>query len=476
MFPSPEREIYCNRTLNLRAIKAIGYDMDYTLVHYRVEEWERHAYLHTKQKLVSQGWPIEHLEFQPQMVIRGLIFDTELGNIVKTNRFGYVKKAIHGTRPLDFEAQRAVYAREIVDLASDRYVFMNTLFSLSEGCLYGQLVDLLDERKLPEVLGYRDLYRRVRTSIDEAHFEGQLKAEIMADPDRFVELDPELPRALIDQKQSGKRLMLITNSDWSYTAFMMSWALDRFLPAGTTWRQLFDVNIVAARKPDFFSVRGSLFEVVSEDGLLRPALRGIQPGGTYLGGSAQQVEQYLGCSGDDILYVGDHIWGDVHVSKRVLRWRTALVLRELEAEIRALHDSEAMQLELDRRMTAKEKREFESCQVKLELQRRRHERPGGGGGDARLQERLQELRSELQAMDEEIAPLAKAASEVGNPSWGPLLRAGNDKSALARQIERSADIYTSRVSNFLYQTPFMYLRSPRGSLPHDPGYTGRRQD
>ncbi len=27
------RRVYCNRTLNLRSIRAIGYDMDYTLVH-----------------------------------------------------------------------------------------------------------------------------------------------------------------------------------------------------------------------------------------------------------------------------------------------------------------------------------------------------------------------------------------------------------------------------------------------------------
>jgi len=48
------------------------------------------------------------------------------------------------------------------------------------------------------------------------------------------------------------------------------------------------------------------------------------------------------------------------------------------------------------------------------------------------------------------------------------MRAGNDKSHMARQVERYADIYMSRVSNFLFQTPFVFLRSPRGSLPHDP--------
>jgi hypothetical protein len=64
--------------------------------------------------------------------------------------------------------------------------------------------------------------------------------------------------------------------------------------------------------------------------------------------------------------------------------------------------------------------------------------------------------------------LAKEAAELGSTRWGALLRSGNDKSHLALQIEKSADIYTSRVSNFLYATPFSYLRSRRGSMPHDP--------
>ena len=68
--------------------------------------------------------------------------------------------------------------------------------------------------------------------------------------------------------------------------------------------------------------------------------------------------------------------------------------------------------------------------------------------------------------------MAKAATELRNPTWGLLTRAGNDKSHLARQVERYADIYTSRVSNFLFASPFVYLRSPRGSLPHDPTVPG----
>lgn len=40
----PARSVFCNRTLNLRSIRAIGFDMDYTLVEYNVQAWEGKAY------------------------------------------------------------------------------------------------------------------------------------------------------------------------------------------------------------------------------------------------------------------------------------------------------------------------------------------------------------------------------------------------------------------------------------------------
>jgi len=91
---------------------------------------------------------------------------------------------------------------------------------------------------------------------------------------------------------------------------------------------------------------------------------------------------------------------------------------------------------------------------------------------ASLRAQLEALREELIALDATIAPLAREAGELSSHNWGLLLRAGNDKSHLARQLERNADIYTSRVSNLVYETPFVYARSPRGSLPHDSGPSG----
>ncbi|MFZ1375779.1 MAG: HAD-IG family 5'-nucleotidase [Geothrix sp.] len=466
---APGRGIFCNRTLNLRSVRAIGYDMDYTLVDYRVEAFERMVYAQARARLAAEGWPMEGLEFDGSMVTRGLVIDTELGNLVKANRFGFVKRAMHGTRMLEFGEQRDAYAQTLVDLSESRWVFLNTLFSLSEGCLYAQAVDLLDRGALPRSFEYASLYRHVRSGVDAQHMEGHLKAEIAAAPERYVVQDPEAAMALLDQKAAGKKLLLITNSEWSFTTKMMSHAYDRHLPEGMTWRQLFDVVIVAARKPAFFVEQGPFFEVVDETGLLRPLVGPLKPGGIYLGGSAPQVERDLGIAGDELLYVGDHMFGDVHVSKRTLSWRTALVLRELEAEVAALEGYRPIELRLMALMQEKETLEARLSQARLALQRlHAGYGPAIQGDAASAEARVHDLRGHLLALDAEIGPLAQTGGGLTNARWGLLTRAGNDKSHLTRQIERYADIYTSRVSNFLLATPYAYFRSPRGSLPHDP--------
>ncbi len=466
----PERDIFCNRTLNLRAIEAIGYDMDYTLIHYREEAWEERAYEHIRAKFLKRAWPVEDLRFNPEMMERGLVLDVELGNILEPNRFGFVKQACHGTGRLSFQKVRQAYARTIVDIDTPRFFFLTTLFSLSEGCMYAQLVDLLDSGELPGAMGYADLHRTVRRSLDEAHMEGELKAEILADPDSYVVADSEAPLALLDQQRAGKRLLLITNSDWPYTRAMMSYAYDPYLPEGMTWRDLFDLIVVAARKPAFFSESAPALEVVGEGDLLRPITGSPRAGGVYHGGNAAQVEDLLGLSGHQILYVGDHVFGDVQASKSILRWRTALILRELEREILAQGEVHQEQLEIGRLMAQKEVLELEQCQLRLDQQRSKQSygpRPAKDQGERAR--RLKALRAEVEALDARIGPLAARSGKVGNRWWGPLMRAGNDKSLLTRQVERSADIYTSRVSNFLLRTPFAYLRSPRGSMPHDRG-------
>lgn len=463
------RRVFANRTLNLRRIRAIGYDMDYTLVHYRVEQWEQRAYEQTLPYLARRGWPTANLRFDPARVIRGLTVDLQLGNLVKPTRFGYVIRAAHGTRFLEFEELRTAYSGTVVDIGDPRFVFLNTLFTLSEATLYAQMVDLLDSGHLTGILSYADLYRAVRASVDEAHLPGTLKDEIVADPGRFVVTDPETATVLLDQRYAGKRLLLITNSDWGYTRRMMEIAFDPLLPKGTTWRDLFDLVIVGADKPGFFEERRRLYRVVDEEqGLLAPQHGQLEPGAVYFGGCAAQVEEYLGLSGDEILYVGDHLYADVHVSKAALRWRTALILRELESEIDELEAFRPTEQVLQGLMAEKEAQEHTLARARLARQRSRHRYAPPGPEAEKAEAEIVRLQEQIVSLDDRIGPLARAAGEIRNRFWGPLMRSGYDKSLFARQVEGYADVYTSRVSNFLSETPYAFLRAERSSLPHDP--------
>lgn len=83
---------------------------------------------------------MEGLTFDPDLVIRGLIMDKTNGNLVKADRFGYVKRAMHGTKMLSNRAISRLYGRELVDLRNERrWEFLNTLFSVSEAVMYMQV-------------------------------------------------------------------------------------------------------------------------------------------------------------------------------------------------------------------------------------------------------------------------------------------------------------------------------------------------
>ena len=452
--------VHVNRTLNLRTIKAIGYDMDYTLVGYQAAQWEERAYAYLKQNLIEHGWDspeFRALKFDAERVIRGLIVDQELGNLLKVNRFAYVKQGHHGLDAISFDRLRKDYGTSI-DLTTDRFTQLDTLFSLSEGCIFAQLVDLFDRQGLAGVHDYRGIWTAVRRALDEAHIEGELKRDLLNDPENYLVRDPLAARTLIEQKKSGKTLMLITNSGWAFTRQVMALAYNRYLPSGMTWRDLFDVVIVSSRKPGFFTGSHRLFEVMDDEGQhLKPFAGKLRQDAIYLGGDAAQLENLLGLSGDEILYVGDHIYGDVIVSKNLLDWRTCLILAEMDEEVAYLETIRPIQEQVDQLMEQKQVLEIEYDRARV----------GDLSGQQSTRKRQGELREQLISLDQALGDCLRSMSQHTNPHWGPLMRAGADESLLAQQVERYACVYAARISGLGLATPFHYFRSKRSMLPHD---------
>lgn len=458
------RGVFANRTLNMRSVRAIGYDMDYTIVHYHVKRWEALAFHFLRQRLVELGWPVADAVFHEDFGMRGLVIDKAHGNIVKANRFGYVKKAMHGFKTLEFEVTKSLYSHDYIDLSQDRWAFVNTFFSLSEICMFAYAVEACDAGRFSAHISYAEIAHVIRRELDEAHLEGDMKRVIMAEPDQYIDVDPDVVQTLRDQKQADKKVMLITNSDWTFTNAMMKFCCHPYMNEGENWTDLFDLVIVSARKPAFFTQDAPIYEVTGKDGLLRPVHEIRSEHKIYESGNAGLVESWLGFGGDDILYAGDHVFSDVNISKAVRRWKTCLIMRELEEEMDVLERHDVELKTLDDLMHQLEAVDTQIAQKRLEIQR---DKVSGLHRHDLLVKELSDLRHQAEALESEIAPRAIASGQYYHKTWGLLMRTGNDKSMMARQMEQHADIYTSRVSNFMNATPYAYLRSVRGNLPHD---------
>src|SRR5689334_12068481 len=116
--------VFVNRTLNLKKIRYVGFDMDHTLVRYQTEAFEALAYSAIQTKLIEEKnytSKIKNLKFDFNRAIRGLVIDKANGNLLKLNRFGAIRLSYHGTHKIDFETQKKVYKSIYIDLSDRHY-------------------------------------------------------------------------------------------------------------------------------------------------------------------------------------------------------------------------------------------------------------------------------------------------------------------------------------------------------------------
>jgi 5'-nucleotidase len=476
------RDIFVNRNLRMSGIELVGFDMDYTLAIYHMRRLEQLAYDMTLARLISErGYPpvIGHLQYDHHFVMRGLAVDKENGNLLKMDRFGYVGRAWHGLRPLNREVWRGLYRNQRVRLKEPRFAWIDTLFALPEAWLFASIIELLES--LGQRVDYGRLYDDIREAIDTVHRDNSLKREVRKDLSRYVFQDPELGPALHKLRSGGKRLFLLTNSAWDYTDAVMRYLLDGQLAEYPSWRNYFDYVVTLAAKPAFFAEQRPFLELEvagpGEEARVVGEASGLERGKVYQGGNLVQFEQYTHRAGERILYVGDHIYGDILKSKKTSLWRTCMIVQEIEDEITYTHG----QRERIERLSA-----VEHTRARLEEEVADHKgllnhldrtlERGELAAEplARLEEERRETKAELDTLRRalreatEIADSLEREVEEGfNPYWGLLFKEGSENSRFGEQVERYACLYTSRVSNFLYDSPLQYYRSPRDLMPHE---------
>ncbi|HEY4118204.1 MAG TPA: HAD-IG family 5'-nucleotidase [Byssovorax sp.] len=478
------QRVFVNRNLKMAGIDWVGFDMDYTLAIYNQEEMDRLSVRATLEKLSSRGYApdiIASVQYRIDFPIRGLLIDKRFGHILKMDRFKVVQKGYHGLRELSKDELRALYQQKKIRPTTARYHWIDTLYALSEATLYTGIVGAFEERGLE--LDYARLFTDIRECIDEAHRDGTILNEVDRDLPRYVRRDPLLAQTLHKLRSAGKRLFLLTNSRWHFTERMMTYLLGDAMPEYPSFRHYFDVVIVAASKPAFFQERRPI--LVRDGAEAKPAVLPLERGQIYEGGNLHDLEKALGVTGDRVLYVGDHIYGDILRSKKESAWRTAMIIQEMEAEViaheacRAEHaksnELESKREELEDQLRYYQQR-YKDLTRKIEVAANAAEKGANGASNgaanheadrSRAKRSVERIRGQLRQVDAELTRLEREIDQRFHPYWGSLLKEANETSSFGDQVEEYACLYTSRVSNLLAYSPLQYFRSPRDLLPHE---------
>ena len=461
------REIYVNRTLRMDSIRYVGFDLDWTLASYHHDVLGELTYRLAAERLVASGRAPEALaglRYRPEFSRRGLLIDRQLGTVIKMDRHRYVGAAYLGYHRLDSAERAALYRQGPIDLSRDRFYRVDTLFELPEVSLFNDLVELVREGTsipAPEVIA--GLFDDVRATVDALHADGSLKTRIGREPERFLSRDPQLGAALARLLLGGKRLFLLTNSEWSFTRAVCSYLFDDLLPGMPTWRDYFDLVVVSAAKPGFFRDQRPFVRLDAEG---EPVGDEEVPEwhGVYSGGCRSHLMRLLDSHGEQVLFVGDHVYGDIRWPRVSTTWRTALVVSELETEIQRTIETQDVERELIRlrhRLADMGRRlgDLEDLSEARALLA-----PAGAAEppapSAALRRRHRELS--LTVHDAETSLAIRA-----NPTWRSLLKHRQVRSLWAEQMDDYACIYTSRVANFAYYDADHYFRVLYEPLKHE---------
>lgn len=495
---SPKRnvspnDIFCNRDLKLSAIKAIGFDMDYTLAQYQQPAFDKLAFDGAKTKLVEAfGYPMEVLdiEYDCSKWTRGLIIDTQRGNFLKIDRHKYVRVAYHGFKQMSSTTRKFLYSRtfnKVMSFSEKHFVNMDTLFQFVDAHLFASLIELKDSGNYEELdlKTYEEIYRHVRECVDLCHRDGVIKNEVHRDPAKYIVLDKGLIPMLQRYREQGVKLFLLTNSLWEYTSTAMNYLYHGKRVSDeeqkkNEWMELFDLVIVGSCKPAYMlDPYLNLFRVSPEDGSLRNtdgvyeidalgpdgAKKFLQQGKTFQGGNWLHLQAMLQIkAGEEILYVGDHLYSDVLRSKRTLGWRSMFVMPELEDEMKVFANNVQLSQQISSLRHLRDELGHYADDYRRSISMSEKSDDDDKAGALSV---LNDIEHEDYVLKEKLTELAAKWHANFHPVWGAMFNAGYQDSRFAFYVSNYACLYTSKATNLGLASSGRSFRAAMETLPHD---------
>ncbi|CAG5077316.1 Oidioi.mRNA.OKI2018_I69.PAR.g8681.t3.cds [Oikopleura dioica] len=457
--------VFVNRSVNMEKIKIFGFDMDYTLAVYKSPQYEKLGYDLIIDHLIKQGYPakLANYSYDSSFVVRGLLFDRKMGTLLKIDGFGNILVAWHGFSPLSYDKLRDCYPNKFINKDdSGRFFVYNTLFNLPEIYVMAVMIDMYQKledydqtekgfkhRQEQIEITYNLIFNDVREAVDYVHIYGDLKPKTVANLAKYVVRDAKLPLLLNRMRENNdKKVFLATNSDYEYTNKVMTYLFD--FPHGPEpgtphrdWKSYFDLIIVDSRKPKFFADGTPLRQIDLKTGKVKigRSTGPVEEGNVYSGGSSDAVTKLFDAKGKDIMYIGDHIFGDILKSKKENGWRTFLVVPELSQELHIWSDKRDL---------------YEKIRALDDVISEAYQNLDSSSKDAvDLRKVKKNFRETVHEMDMNFG------------MFGSMFRSGSRQTMFATQTMRFGDLYASSFINLFYY-PLNYLfRAPHILMPHE---------
>ncbi|XP_007500560.1 5'-nucleotidase domain-containing protein 2 [Monodelphis domestica] len=440
--------IYANNEISLGEVEVYGFDYDYTLAQY--SDLLHSMIFNTAREILIEQYKypgeIRKYDYIPDFAIRGLHYDVQKSLLMKIDAFHYVQlgTAYRGLRPVPDE--------EVIDLyggtqhiplyqMSDFYgkgpslkQFMD-IFSLPEMALLSSVVEHFLAHKLE--FDQTHLYKDVSDAIRDVHIKGLMYRWIEEDMEKYILRGDETHAVLTRLVSHGKKLFLITNSPFSFVDKGMKHMV------GKDWRDLFDVVIVRADKPNFFTDRRKPFRKLDESGVLQwDKISHLEKGKIYRQGNLFDFLHLTGWRGSRVLYFGDHLYSDL--ADLMLRhgWRTGAIIPELEREISIINTEQYMHsLTWQQALTG-------------------------------LLERMQTYRDEesrqvLAAWMKERQEIRAVTKKLFNPRFGSIFRTFHNPTYFSRRLVRFSDLYMASLSCLLNYSVNFTFYPRRTPLQHE---------
>ncbi|CAF1086740.1 unnamed protein product [Rotaria sordida] len=324
------------KTFSLSSCDWIGFDLDHTLIRYRLPELHTLIYQSLCQYLVDTHQYNSHLleiPYDNYFGVKALIYDSLYGNLIQLDSNGLVHTALHGVNTrLSSEKIKEIYPNAFEAIEEDTT----------------NIVDLIDKENLYEKSSKNQInlmkkYNFFLIDLNNGFSylfndfqRGNYFSSIRENPNKFIYKRLDVRQWLEKLKKSNKKLFLATNSRFDYTNLLTTYAF------GNDWQNLFDFIIVDCKKPSFFNNlnKQSFYRFINDNNIIPVTIdeiiKNFNQNYIYSLGNSEDLHLIMNqISNKDpiVIYFGDHIKSDINALKRHTNWLAGIIIEELEFDL-----------------------------------------------------------------------------------------------------------------------------------------------